>query len=554
MWSRPLERIQCIFFALGICSFAAFAQNTRAITDRVWIFFADKPVEAASDRPDGISQRALDRRARRGDPSAAEAAPVRKEYVDALRRAGIDVHLESAWLNAVSAALTPEEQRLVKALPFVHQLKNVRRWVAVAPQPAKSGDVRRESADPLVLGDDVYGLSTTQLNTVNAIPILDQGLNGAGVRIGFLDTEYDFTHPSFSRLVSEGRLLEVRNFTGETQSNRHGQYVASVAVGYDAGQLVGPCHGAEVLAATTEVAFFERNVEEDHFVAGMEWLEREGADIVNVSLGYDFFDEGERSYGPEQMDGRTAIPSRAAAAAARLGVVVVAAAGNSGSRGASSIGSPADTDTVITAGGVNPDLSPYTSTSRGPTADGRIKPDVAAQATSVRFASGSTGYSSGSGTSFAAPMTAGVVCQLLQANPDLTPVQVRNVLRSTAHQSNAPDNLLGWGIVDAEAAVGIAVTLPSGVQDVPGAQASELWIYPQPADRSAVIAVTRAVEAGGNARMNIFDLIGRRVHSVAVPDGMGVIRVEVSDLPSGLYLVQLEATSGPQMGRMLVSR
>src|SRR5690606_20797526 len=91
--------------------------------------------------------------------------------------------------------------------------------------------------------------------------------------------------------------------------------------------------------------------------------------------------------------------------------------------------------------------------SYGPTADGRIKPDLAAQATAVWHASGAGSFSSGSGTSYASPMVAGVVCQILQVNPGLNPIEIRDLLRRTASQATAPDNSLGWGIINADAAI-----------------------------------------------------------------------------------------------------
>ena len=104
---------------------------------------------------------------------------------------------------------------------------------------------------------------------------------------------------------------------------------------------------------------------------------------------------------------------------------------------------------AVNASGARTDFS-----SVGPTADGRIKPDVDAQGAGVLVASPFfvSGYTY-SWTSFSCPLTAGVVALVLQAHPTYTVDQVLAVMRSTASQSASPDNLLGWGIVNALAAV-----------------------------------------------------------------------------------------------------
>src|SRR5690606_19617854 len=147
--------------------------------------------------------------------------------------------------------------------------------------------------------------------------------DGTGVRVGFLDTLFDFDHVALAHIEAGGRLLGVMDFTGQSQSNYHGLNTTSVAFGFDEGELVGPAHGAEVLAATTEYAPTETHQEEDFFVAGLEWLEQNGVDVVNVSLGYSTFDPGEGDYTYEDMDGDTTPFTRAVDVAAALGVVVV---------------------------------------------------------------------------------------------------------------------------------------------------------------------------------------------------------------------------------------
>lgn len=480
---------------------------------------------------------------------------------------GVQIDTESRWLNAVSARIPAAYLDEVGALPFVSGIRPVARLTTSGTNlETDEADEQSGSSAPLFLSnlaDPIYGAALTQLAVINAIETLEQGLDGSGVRLGFLDTRYNFDHPVFADLVREGRLREIRDFTDTTQSSYHGQYVSSVAVGHAPGQLVGACHGAEVWAATTEVVGYERNVEEDNFVAGLEWLESEGVDVVNVSLGYDVFDIGQRSYTREELNGDIAVTSRAVDAAVKLGVVVVAAAGNGGGCGPPSefcsswIGSPADADSVITAGGIRPDSTRYSSSSYGPSGDGQIKPDVVAQATSVAYARGtdsyavnSAGVGIGSGTSFATPLTASVVCQMLQANPSLTPMQVREILHQTASQADEPDNSMGWGIINAAAAVAAAQAIGAGSEPpidlVPGIAS----VYPQPADRFVTIEL-RAAVARAALGARLFDLTGRVVAAPIQQTGRG-LRLDVSALPSSLYLLRFSADGAARSVRVLV--
>ena len=191
----------------------------------------------------------------------------------------------------------------------------------------------------------------------------------------------------------------------------------------------------------------------------MEWADSIGVDVVSSSVAYLDFDPGHVSLTWQDMDGDTAVITRAADLAAGRGIVVVNSAGNGGQGivGQNTLMAPADGDSVITVGGTWPDGSRYTTSSVGPTTDvpPRIKPDVMAQGATVTCAdpSGPAVYGVGTGTSFACPLAAGVVALLLQAQPAATPMQIATALRATASRAASPNNLNGWGVVNAPAAL-----------------------------------------------------------------------------------------------------
>jgi subtilisin family serine protease len=284
--------------------------------------------------------------------------------------------------------------------------------------------------------------------------------------VAVFDTGFDsLSHEAFSamQIVAAHDFVNGDDDVGngaDLGEGSHGTATLSVVGGYKPGQLIGPAFGAAFILAKTENTDSETPLEEDNWAAAAEWAEALGADVISSSLGYLEFDAPFPSYTWMDMNGATAISTRAAELAIDRGVVVVNSAGTSGFNPAhNTLGAPADGPRVLSIGAVTSGGARASFSSVGPTADGRIKPDVDAQGVSVKAARTLTvsQYSLVSGTSFSCPLTAGAVALLLQADPRLTPEQVGAILRGTGSQFAAPDNLLGWGIVNAEAAVRRAV-------------------------------------------------------------------------------------------------
>ncbi len=539
-------------------------------TLKYWVFFADKVSDgdAFEPEPARLTERTRDRRTLRGWHRADETdldVSVSPNYLDAVRTAGARIVVESRWLNAVSAFMTEKERAAVQDFDFVVDVRPVgvsnRSNAEVQMTSVLLSSLAGPSTSPLFRNSDTsqlpYGNSFTQLELVNAIGLLESGVNGTGVRVGILDTEFgDFQHPVFDSIVSEGRLIEYRNFTGGTQSDRHGRHVLSIMAGFSEDNLIGPAHKAEILAATTEWTPSERNQEEDFFVAGLEWMESMGVDVVNVSLGYSTFDAGQTSYTVADLDGDTGVTTRAADAAASLGVVVVAAAGNSGCSNPTScwyfVTTPADGDSVIAVGGTFSSGSRVSFSSRGPTADGRIKPDVAALAAGVAIATDNGQFATGSGTSFSAPIIAGVAAQVLQINPTLSPMEVRDILRITASQGGSPDNDLGWGIVDAAAAAAMAQGPFGNEKEIPLATGSVV-AYPNPFVSTVNFEITAAGPVQ-HAELRIYDVLGREVAAPfagGLQDGANRIAWHTASLASGVYLYRLSVGPESVAGRLV---
>lgn len=446
---------------------AALAATPAGQTHLAWVFFTDKgPGQAAA----ALTPRAVSRRRLRGQVVGAtvEDAPLAAAYVDRVTAAVQRVRERSRWLNAMSVEATAAQLEAVEALSFVARIDLVRRYRRRAEEPVSlepdSGARSRSAGTPSrrasALAID-YGTSARQLAQITVPAVHEMGFQGDGVIVAVFDTGFNnLEHEVFSST----RIVAARDFVNgdddvadgaDAGDGDHGTMTLSVLGGLREGQLVGPAFGAHFILAKTENTDSETPVEEDHWAAAAEWAEALGADVISSSLGYLEYDSPFPSYTFRDMNGQTAISTRAAEMAAARGVVVVSSAGNSGPNlEHNTLGAPADGAHVLAIGAVDPGGVRASFSSVGPSADGRIKPDLAAQGQSVKVAlPGSVNrYAFANGTSFSCPLVAGVVALLLQLNPTAGVDDIAGVLRATASQAGAPNNLLGWGIINAHAA------------------------------------------------------------------------------------------------------
>jgi serine protease AprX len=462
----------------------AAAGPARAVPDAYWVQLPRERV--ASDAPSterGLgnhlpyapapNRRALERRRRRGDPAAIARLIRGPDPASVSRVAAMveRVRFVSRWLSAVSVEVdAPGLERLrqefgAQAVRPVARL----RWVVpdamdAAPEAGKRDAGSRANEERTSAGTLDYGPSEQQNAQIQVDALHAEGLSGAGVRVLVLDTGFLTSHPALSHLdvVAEWDFVFGDGVTHDQPQDvpgqqNHGTAVLGTLAGYAPGQLIGPAYGADVLLAKTEDVRSETQLEEDNFVAALEWGEALGADVATASLGYTGFDDG-FVYPPEAYDGNTAVTTRAMDDAVALGVVACGAAGNRGPD-PSSLMTPGDADSMITVGAVDSVDAIRNFSSRGPTYDGRIKPDVVARGFQTVASAANGTYGLYSGTSLATPLVAGAAALLLELHPEWNPIQLRAALWSTASQSSTPDNDRGFGVVRAHDA-GFAVEDP----------------------------------------------------------------------------------------------
>jgi subtilisin family serine protease len=396
---------------------------------------------------------------------------------EAIEAAGGRVRRESVWLHAVSANIgAPALGELRRSALFRH-VQPVARFRG-PPLPPPPTMPRAAPPAPADQRDSVYGPSAMPYRQLNAFGLADRGFRGAGVRIAILDTGFETELAAFDSALVVGQRdfvgdslapgldSVVRNEPGDVlTASQHGTAVWSLLAAHVPGVLIGMARDAEYILAKTEDVRSETRVEEDNYVAALEWAHSLGAHIASSSLGYLDFDDG-FAYTQSQLNGDIAVTTVAADLAAQRGILVVTSVGNGGPN-ARTLSTPADGDSVVAVGAEDSLGFLAGFSSRGPTADGRIKPDLLAPGVSVWVldTQAAGGFNRFSGTSFAAPLLAAVSALFRQIHPSLGPIDVLGTLRRTGTSAANPDPNRGWGRPDALAAAsfpnGIVITQPT---------------------------------------------------------------------------------------------
>lgn len=524
---------------LVITSFRAFAQEDA------WVYFTDKPDAAyyLANPLEMLSQKALDRRARQGIALDSFDVPIHDEYINAVTAAeGITVMARSRWLNALHIRGSEQSIMALSGLDFVASIDFADKFINVNGRSAPARENIPVNKEQFGTAEFAYGNSANQIQMLNGHLLHQQEYTGTGMTIAVLDAGFpgvDVLEP-FDRLNSNGLILGGYNYVAQSDNiysgGTHGTLVLSTMGGYAEGQLVGTAPDAFYYLFVTEDPTSENPVEESYWVQAAEQADSLGVDVINTSLGYFHYDDPNYSHTFEEMDGQTTFITRGANIAFTRGLFCVASAGNSGNTTTPNIAAPADAFNTLTIGAVDLNENRMSFSSIGPTADGRIKPDVMAKGGAAANSNAQGVITTGNGTSFSSPITAGLVACLWQALPDLTNLELLQLIKSSADRYHNPDNQYGYGVPD------FIMALQHGL----GIGGPEFILYQNP-DYTAVNLLFP--ENIPNADIRVFNNLGRLVLEKRVLAGEPVLSIEA--LSTGIYYYRLRANGVAQKGKII---
>ena len=553
----PVDSLKSAMWPLTLGGLLFLSAQSQPVTEpepswnRYVVFFRDKAQHplSLSEPQQFLSNRALLRRQRENISLTEQDLPVHPNYreqVEAVRET--EVLFASRWKNALLVQAKAEALEQIQNLPFVRDVE----WVAKGKHPA-----RNEKPPPQPV-QHYWHVSTESLplnylqNAALGIDVMHkEGFKGQNVWIAVLDAGYKGVdkQKAFAHLFQKKRVLMTYDFVtrhedvyyNESLSGQeHGTSVLSCIAAYVPQIYEGGAPEAHFALFITEDTRSEQKVEEYYWLLAAERADSLGVDIITASLGYRTFDNKETSYKYDDTDGETAVSTLAAQWASERGMLVISSAGNSGSEPYpyDKISPPADAPHILAVGGTDPGGHRVPFSSKGPTFDKRLKPDVVAQAHEVLVFNGKGQFVNLSGTSFAAPMITGLLAGLKSYYPDKPAKELRHLLLKSTTHHNKPDTLKGYGMPHFLSATG----------RVPAQKLrTSLVAFPNPVYENkfshGILYVEHPYEnrpqAPRKAELELVSFSGQRMRTAEQFRNTGrVFVVSLNGLPKGIYLLR----------------
>ncbi len=519
----------------------SWAQEQEAL-----VFFADKNgIESSMANPLTIlSQRAIDRKQKYNVPIDAADVPVNPGYISMLKQhADIAVLAKSKWLNA---AFVRGDQQAIESLQSsdnVQRIEFMDKNLSDSLQLLKPVENKNKWDFPIKNRTKIdYGTSKNQTEMITINKLHDQDYTGDGMLIAVLDSGFPgvYDNIAFAKAKKENHLLGTYDFIDREKDveevDDHGALTLSDMCANLSSYLVGTAPDASYYLFRTEDAATETPAEEAYWLEALERADSLGVDVVNTSLGYrDFFDNPNYNHTYKDLDGKTTLAARAANIAFDKGLLIVVSAGNEGQGDFNTVGTPADSPNVLTVGAVDLDGHYIGFSSRGPTSDGRIKPDVMAQGSPAAAIDPEGEVTFVYGTSFSAPITAGAVACLWQALPWLDNGQIMQLVRESASTYDTPTDSLGYGIPNFEKALEKGKLLKLKKKHDP--QGFE--VAGNPVENYITLIFPKN---SGSVSCTLYDLLGTKIKTAILKPSANTM--EVSSLSRGIYILTVKTDSG----------
>lgn len=522
---------------------------SQPINDRYVVEFADKSnISFSIDKPEEfLSSRAIMRRVKQGIPVTNLDLPVCEAYLDSLRNTGAEVINVSKWMNSATVetgdSLAIER---ITLLPFVKDVKktyNVKQQKKLLKKEYDSiSDIDYEYT--ALYDSSFYGASFKQISMHNAVVLHEKGFRGEGMLIAVLDAGFynvDSIH-AFDSLFFRNSIIATRDYfepgSDVYRKDSHGEKVLSVMTALIPNAYVGTAPYADYLLVRTEYAASEYIAEEDSWIAGAEFADSIGADIISSSLGYFTFNDSTQNHTYADLDGNTVKVSIAADIAASRGMIVVCSAGNERHKSWKYIIAPSDADSILAVGAVDTSGTIAYFSSCGPTADGRVKPDVVAIGKDNMLINEIGNIIPANGTSFAAPVISGLTACLWQAFPNLSNMEIINAIKESSNKYYTPDSLYGYGIPDFGKAYSELLK--------PSSNSVGKYFGDDISNDNCLKSISNSSKPFDSCKIEVFDINGKTVYNALASQSTNIyefISNKVSQMEKGLYLFKITSSS-----------
>lgn len=509
--------------------------QSQVAPNKYWIQFTDKDnSEYSLTQPEEfLSSRAIERRNRYNIPLTNEDLPVNQTYIDSINKMGFKILNRSKWLNAITVYTTNSILiDTIENISFVKTRQKVRSFKSFIEEK----DYKIISSG--VKSESNYGYAEDQISIHNGQVLHQEGHQGESMLIAIIDAGFFHADilPAFTNTYNNNQVIATKDFVDPGnnvyEEHTHGMKVFSIIAGNYPNKFIGTAPKAQFILLRSEESSSEYSIEEDNWIAAAEFADSLGTDVINTSLGYSEFDDPEQNYTYADMNGNTAKITIGADIAAKKGILVVVSAGNSGNDPWQYISAPADGDSVLTVGAIDRDGNYVSFSSTGPTYDNRIKPDVSALGyqTALQLSNGTFGK--GNGTSFAAPVIAGLAACYWQKYPEYNNYEIIEKIRSASGDFNNPNNLTGYGIPN------FSKILNTDHNNL----AKEINIYPIPFSEYITI---NNLNDEKNYKLRLIDISGKiLLQSSTIKNRTTYTLKGLSDLNSGIYIIQISDENG----------
>jgi serine protease AprX len=538
-----------LFCLITIPGYSQLSRHIIELTDK-------KGTTTSFNQPSAfLSPKAIARRARYNISLDSTDLTVSKIYLDSISKIpNVTILNTSRWLNQVLIQTTDVNAlQKIQNFPFVKKSSPIasRPLTAEAPEEKfneKITDLSTTANYQQSIAETYYnyGPAFGQIHIHEGEFLHDNGFRGEGMTVAILDAGFlsYLTNPAFDSIRLSNKILGtwdfVKNEASVNEDHPHGMYCFSIMASNRPGALVGTAPKAGYYLFRTEEAATEFPVEEQNWAVAAEVADSLGVDLISSSLGYSTFDDPSLDHTYADMNGKNTMITRAADLAVKKGMIVTNSAGNSGATAWKYLIAPADGDSVLAIGAVNTSGQIAAFSSYGPSADGRIKPDIASVGWNTVLMNTSGNAVQGSGTSFSNPNIAGLITCLWQAFPEFSNMEIIDAIKKHSSRYTNPDDRIGYGIPNMKAAYNYLFKERQIRQASSILGENYIKVYPIPFS-SQLSVLYKSAEAG-KLSMELIDVAGRIIAAQSRTVGTNEINFiemnQLDRLPAGQYFLR----------------